>query len=180
MNVHLSRIALGSIAGIAVIGLLGACGASDGPEPADQTPVVTPVGGDISAAIAAEAELPPVRESSARLTLANGEVLEFQIECDLTTQLIDSFEVLFLAHSTGSPTLKIRQDGDGGRGSQTAFIRVEDADAQAVWESASLYVNSGGTAALSLDGTTITGVGGFFPAADFEAEPIVGTLTAEC
>lgn len=165
---------------MAAIGVLGACGGSDDAPPTAEDNVASAVGGDIAVAIATEAELPPVAASSARLTLDNGERLEFEIECQLETQSIESFEVLFLAESTGSPSLTIRQDGEGQRGNGAAFIRVEDADAKAIWESGSIYVNSGGSAALSLDGTTITGIGGFFPAARFDAKPVVGTLTAQC
>ncbi len=64
------------------------------------------------------------------------------------------------------------QQGDGGRESAMASISVKGADSKSVWEASSLYVNSGGTAALSLSDSVITGVGGFFPAADYDETPI--------
>lgn len=166
----------------AAIGLLSACGDTDTSTepPSEQSEPTSVVGGALSEAEAAEAALPPVPDSSARLSLANGDVLRFSITCVLRPQIVESFEIQYSATSSETPAISIRQDGETGRSSGAASIRVEDADSKALWEAGTVYVNSGGTAALSLDGTTITGVGGFFQSGDFGAAPINGTLTARC
>lgn len=171
---------LGGLAATFMVLLLGACGGSGDDAGSGGTVVAAVVGSDIDVAVAAEGALPAVSPSTARLSLENGRTLEFSIECELAPQMIESTEVLYLVTSPDTPSIIVRQEGEGGRGEGSASIRVEDADSKAIWESGSIYVNSGGSAALSRDGDTIIGVGGFFADADFGSAPVLGTLTAQC
>lgn len=181
--------------------VLGACGGDDEPaeqatdEPADESdedatnePADEP---DEPADEPAEptddepADAPSGAGSgTATLTLDNGETFEFSILCTLEPQEAAGSEILFTAVSYDDPGLDITQFGGEGSGTVTdiASVSVYDGNYDVLWEANSTYETFGGTLDLSLDGSTISGVGEFFVGGDPIAnpDPVPGTVEARC
>jgi hypothetical protein len=137
-------------------------------EPADE-PAAAPSGGG---------------SGTATLTLDNGETFEFGILCTLEPQEAAGSEILFTAVSYDDPGLDITQFGAEGSGTVTdiASVSVYDGDFNVLWEANNGYEPFGGTVELSLDGSTINGVGEFFAGGDPIAnpDPVPGTVEARC
>jgi len=124
---------------------------------------------------------PPAGDVNATLTLANGESYEFSVLCSLEPQIAAGSEILFTATSYDDPSLDITQFGDEGQVTGLATVSVYDATTyDSLWEASSIYDALGGTIELSLNGSTITGVGAFFPAGDIDADPVDGEVVANC
>ncbi len=180
------------IALVAIIGLLSACGGSDDATPAAEPASETTPSEIGDAAESAEAEpdsepeaAPPAAPSgggSATLSLDNGESFEFSVICTLEPQIAAGSEILFTATSLSSddPAIDITQFGDEGPVVDIASISVYDASFESLWEAESTFDAFGGPTELSLDGSTITGSGTFFPGGDIALVPVVGTVVANC
>ena len=133
------------------------------------------------------AEDPPAEEPAAAgggtgavLTLDNGETFEFSVLCSLEPQMAAGSEILFTATSYDTPGLDITQFGDEGTVTGIATISVYDGDYETLWEAGTFYEAVGGTIELSLDGSTISGSGSFYPGGDIAATPVDGEVVAEC
>ena len=72
------------------------------------------------------------------------------------------------------------QFGDEGTVTDLAVVTVYDGDFETLWEAGSLFEAFGGGLELRLDGSTIIGVGEFYPAGDPASEPVQGELQANC
>jgi hypothetical protein len=187
------------IALAAIFGLLSACGGSDDAsstedavsETASSEPTVE--GSEIGdAADSSENDVAPESEpeaappaaptggGSATLVLDNGESFEFSVLCSLEPQIAAGSEILFTATSFDDPSLDITQFGDEGPVVDLASISVYDASFDTLWEANSFFEALGGGAELTLDGSTITGTGSFFPAGDIEGTAVNGTVVANC
>ena len=124
---------------------------------------------------------PAAGSGTATLTLANGESYEFSVLCSLEPQIAAGSEILFTATSYDDPSLDITQFGDEGTVTGLATVSVYDATTfDSLWEASSTNEVFGGTVELSLDGSTITGTGAFFPGGDIAAEPVDGDVVANC
>jgi hypothetical protein len=189
-----SRRTCQGIALVAVIGLLSACGGSDDAAPVDEpaseatTLETTAEGSEIGdAAESAETEseaAPPAQPSggdvNATLSLDNGETFEFFVLCSLEPQIAAGSEILFTATSFDDPSLDITQFGNEGPVTDIASVEVYDASYETLWGARSDFEPLGGGMELSLDGSTITGTGMFFPADDIAGTAVAGTIVANC
>lgn len=119
-------------------------------------------------------------QGSATLTLENGERFEFSILCALEPQMAAGSEILFTVVSYDDTGLDITQFGDEGTVTDFASISVYDASFETIWEAASLFEAFGGTIELSLDGSTVTGSGSFYPGGDPTTTPVEGQVVANC
>jgi len=174
---------------------IGACGSdddgsTDAPDdtataPADEAttdPESEPA--DVDAAEPDEA-VPPGGggQGNAVLTLANGETYEFSVLCTLEPQIAAGSEILFTATSYDNPSLDITQFGDEGTVTEIASVSVNDAETfDSLWGASSIYEPFGGSLELTLDGSTIRGVGSFFAGDDPGASPeaVDGEVVANC
>lgn len=164
-----------------------ACGgdddtAADTPDPGG-TPAADEPAADEPAADEPAADEPAADSGSGKgavLTLANGETFEFGVLCTLEPQMAAGSEILFTAVSYDTPSLDITQFGDEGTITGIATISVYDENYETLWEAGSFYEAVGGTIELSLDGSTITGSGSFFPGGDIAATPVDGEVVADC
>jgi hypothetical protein len=181
----------------AIIGLLSACGGSDDAAPAaepasettpsDSADEPSEIGDAAESSEAAPASEPeaappaaPAGGGVATLSLANGEVLEFSVLCNLEPQIAAGSEILFTATSFDDPAIDITQFGDEGPVVDIASVDVYDASYETLWGARSDFEPLGGGLELSLDGSTITGTGMFFPAGDIEGTAVAGTVVANC
>ena len=176
-----SRISLTLAAGLLA---LTACGGDDDStsDDADAADVAEP-----AAEPAVEPAAEPAAEPSggtgqgaATLTLDNGEQFEFSILCGLESQMAAGSEILFNVVSYDDTGLDITQFGDEGTVTDFASISVYDASFETIWEAASLFEAFGGTIELSLDGSTVTGSGSFYPGGDPTTTPVEGQVVANC
>jgi hypothetical protein len=119
-------------------------------------------------------------QGTATLSLDNGEQFEFSVLCALEPQMAAGSEILFTAVSYDDIGLDITQFGDEGTVTGLASISVYDASYDSLWEAATLFEAFGGTIELSLDGSTITGSGSFYPAGDPASTPVDGEVVANC
>jgi len=174
---------------------LTACGGDDdsdatADEPAAEQPAADEPAADEPAAEEPAAE-PAAEEEAAEpsgggsgtasLTLANGEAYEFGVLCSLEPQMAAGSEILFTAVSYDNPSLDITQFGDDGTVQGLATVSVYDAETyDTLWEAGTFYEAVGGSFEISLDGSTISGSGSFFPAADIGAESVDGEFEARC
>ncbi len=117
---------------------------------------------------------------SAVLTLFTGEQFEFSVLCTLEPQVAAGSEILFTATSYDFPGLDITQFGDEGAVTGIGSVEVWDEDYETLWSASTLHESVGGSLELSVDGSTITGTGDFYPAADLTVDPVPGTVTANC
>ena len=122
----------------------------------------------------------PAGDVNATLSLDNGETFEFFVLCTLEPQIAAGSEILFTATSFGDLSLDITQFGDEGPVVNIASVSVYDASYETLWEANSFFENFGGPTELSLDGSTITGSGTFFPGGDIALEPVEGIVVANC
>jgi hypothetical protein len=189
-----SRRTCQGIALVAVIGLLSACGGSDeaapAADPASETtpsePVDEPseVGDAVEAEPASESEAAPPAapsgDANTTLSLDNGETFEFAVLCTLEPQIAGGSEILFTATSFDDPAIDITQFGDEGPVVDIASVEVYDASYETLWGARSGFESLGGGMELSLDGSTITGTGMFFPADDIAGTAVAGTIVANC
>jgi hypothetical protein len=193
-----SRRTCQGIALVAVIGLLSACGGSDDAAPVDEpaseattaesSVEASEVGdaaesSDAEPASEPEAAPPaaPSGDANATLSLDNGESFEFSVICNLEPQVIGESEILFTATSFDDPAIDMTQFGEGPVFvADLASISVYDASFETLWEAESTYDPFGGPTELSLDGSTITGSGAFFPGGDIALAPVNGTVVANC
>jgi hypothetical protein len=192
-----SRRTCQGIALVAAIGLLSACGGSDEAAPAaDPASETTPsepadepseVGDAVEAEPASEPEAEPPAgppgDAIATVSLDNGESFEFSVICVLESQVVGETEVLFnvTAFPSDGPKLDITQVGDGPVYiADNATVSVYDASFETLWEADSNFESLGGGMELSLDGSTLNGSGGFFPAGDIALTPVNGTVIANC
>jgi hypothetical protein len=190
--------------GIAIVGFAGlviACGGSDdaapAAEPAGETTPAEPAEepseiGDAAAETETETEteadseseaVPPAASAgagSATLMLENGESFEFSVLCALESQIAAGSEILFNAVSYDDPGLDITQFGNEGPVTDIASVDVYDASYETLWAARSDFEPLGGGMELSLDGSTITGNGMFFPADDIAGTAVAGTIVANC
>ncbi|MEO1058821.1 MAG: hypothetical protein AAFY28_18090 [Actinomycetota bacterium] len=123
-----------------------------------------------------------ISTGSATLTLANGETFEFSTLCVLEPQEAAGSEILFTVSAPdGDPILDVTQFGDEGTVTGIASISVYDAASfEPLWDATSINEAFGGGVTLSLDGSTVTGSGSFYPMGDIEQEPVDGELVATC
>jgi hypothetical protein len=126
------------------------------------------------------AYLADVAGGTAILELANGESYEFSILCALEPQEAAGSVILFTAVSYDDIGLDITQFGDEGTVTNNASITVFDSSFETLWDAATLYEPFGGSIELSLDGSTITGSGSFYPGGDVANEPVDGVVVANC
>jgi hypothetical protein len=122
----------------------------------------------------------PSGDGTAVLTLANGETFEFSVLCSLESQIAAGSEILFTATSYDNPGLDITQFGDEGTVTEIASVDVYDADYETLWGAATLYEAFGGSLDLTLEGTTIRGVGTFYSGGDPAGEAVEGEVIANC
>jgi hypothetical protein len=122
----------------------------------------------------------PSGDGTAVLTLANGETFEFSVRCSLESQIAAGSEILFTATSYDNPGLDITQFGDEGTVTDIASVDVYDGDYETLWGAATLYEAFGGSLELTLDGTTIRGVGTFYSGGDPAGEAVEGEVIANC
>ena len=122
----------------------------------------------------------PSGDGTAVLTLANGETFEFSVLCSLESQIAAGSEILFTATSYDNPGLDITQFGDEGTVTEIASVDVYDADYETLWGAATLYEAFGGSLELTLEGTTIRGVGTFYSGGDPAGEAVEGEVIANC
>ena len=184
-----SRISLTLAAGLLA---LTACGGDDDStsDDADAADVAEPAAEpaeEPAAEPAEESAAEPAAEPSggtgqgaATLTLDNGEQFEFSILCGLESQMAAGSEILFNVVSYDDTGLDITQFGDEGTVTDFASISVYDASFETIWEAASLFEAFGGTIELSLDGSTVTGSGSFYPGGDPTTTPVEGQVVANC
>ena len=144
----------------------------DGSEVADEAEPETATEDDDSEAA------PPSGEGSASLTLSNGEVFEFGIRCVLEPQVSAGSEILFTVVSYDDPyNLDVTQFGDSAFNG-AANISVYDSDPyDTLWEASSML---GTSIELSIDGSTVTGVGDFLAGGEPGGETVTGDLVANC
>lgn len=116
----------------------------------------------------------------ATLTLDNGESFEFSILCSLEPQMAAGSEILFSVTSYDDPGVDATQFGDEGPVTGVASIQVYDGDYNTLWDASSFAEALGGGVELSLDGSTVTGSGKFYPGGDISLEPVDGQFTANC
>lgn len=120
---------------------------------------------------------------NATLTLASGETYEFSVLCSLEPQMAAGSEILFTAVSYDDPSLDITQFGDEGTVTGTASVSVYDGETyDSLWGASSSYEAFGGSLELTLEGSTIRGVGTFFEADDPTVSPegVEGEVVANC
>ena len=122
----------------------------------------------------------PSGDGTAVLTLANGETFEFSVLCALESQTAAGSEILFTATSYDDPGLDITQFGDEGPITDSASVDVYDGDFETLWGAATLYEAFGGSLELTLEGTTIRGVGTFYSGGDPAGEAVEGEVIANC
>ena len=122
----------------------------------------------------------PSGDGTAVLTLANGETFEFSVLCSLESQIAAGSEILFTATSYDNPGLDITQFGDEGTVTEIASVDVYDGDFETLWGAATLYEAFGGSLELTLEGTTIRGVGTFYSGGDPAGEAVEGEVIANC
>ena len=122
----------------------------------------------------------PSGDGTAVLTLANGETFEFSVLCSLESQIAAGSEILFTATSYDNPGLDITQFGDEGTVTEIASVDVYDGDFETLWGAATLYEAFGGSLDLTLEGTTIRGVGTFYSGGDPAGEAVEGEVIANC
>lgn len=185
------------LAAVAFLGLVTACGGSDdaGPvddassapasEPSDQALADDAAESSDDAALSdSEPTVAPPAGSpgqgSATLTLDNGESFEFSVLCSLEPQIAAGSEILFTATAMRPPYFDITQFGDEGPVTGIASVTMTDEDFNTVWEASTFYEAAGGSLDLSLDGSTISGSGTFFPGGDIAVPPVDGTVVANC
>ena len=124
---------------------------------------------------------PPAGGAAATVTLQNGEVYEFpSILCTTEPQIAAGSEILFTAVSSDDPGLDITQFGNEGPVTELSVVTVYDGDFNTLYEASSTFEAFGGNLTLDLDGSTITGTGDFYPAADPAAASVPGEVTANC
>lgn len=127
-----------------------------------------------------EPPAPPSGDGTAVLTLANGETFEFSVLCSLESQIAAGSEILFTATSYDNPGLDITQFGDEGTVTEIASVDVYDGEFETLWGAATLYEAFGGSLELTLEGTTIRGVGTFYSGGDPAGEAVEGEVIANC
>ena len=180
----------------AAIALLSACGSSNDAAPtaepaseATQPESAEPPSDSGDAASESETEsdseaapaVAPAGDVNATLSLDNGETFEFFVLCSLEPQIAAGSEILFTATSFDDPSLDITQFGDGPLYvADNASVSVDGASFETLWEADSNFEPLGGGMELSLDDSTITGTGMFFPAGDIEGSAVAGTVVANC
>jgi len=129
----------------------------------------------------AAAPPPPSGDTGAVLNLENGETYTFSVLCYLETQEAAGSEILFTAASYDNPSLDITQFGDEGTVTGVSVVSVYDAESyDTLYEASSSYEGLGGTLTLTLEGSTITGIGDFYPAGDPGVTPVPGEIVANC
>ncbi len=148
-------------------------------EPADEpAPAEEPAPADEAPAEEAEAEAPAanINGPSATLTLANGDTFEFSLLCALAAQ--ENFD--FNVASYDDPYhLDISQFSEDSVSPGTALVSVYDSTTfDTLWEANTMY--PGGEMVLTLNGSTITGTGTFFPEGDPFGEAVEGDIIAQC
>lgn len=162
-------------------------------EPADDAPTVAapaeppaltaptaPTAPDQTAEPAEPAAPDGTGSGTATLTLANGDRYEFSVLCTLEPQMAAGSEILFTATSYDEIGFDITQFGNEGTVTDLATVEVWDAEFETLWEANSMYAPMGGSLELALDGTTIRGVGDFFPEGDIVQQPVAGEVVANC
>jgi hypothetical protein len=120
---------------------------------------------------------------TATLTLDNGETYEFSVLCSVEPQMAAGSEILFTATSYDDPSLDITQFGDEGAVTDIATVTVYDATSfDSLWGASSIYEPFGGGLELTIDGSTISGVGTFFAGDDPVESPngVNGDVVANC
>lgn len=187
-----ARTALRGLALVAVIAAASACGGSDDAAPADEPaaqdePAAEPAdepadepSDEPADEPADEPNAPAIGSGNATLTFETGESMVFTIRCVLEPQMAAGSEILFTAASSQPPYLDITQFGSEGAVTDIASISVYDEEYETIWDASSIYEVFGGSLELSLDGSTITGSGAFYPGDPLEVEPVNGSLTANC
>jgi len=118
--------------------------------------------------------------ATATLELATGESLEFSILCMLEPQMAAGSEILFTAVSYDDPGLDVTQFGDEGTVTGLSVITVYNGDFETLWEASSVFEAFGGSLELAVEGSSIVGSGSFYENADPAADPVEGTLRADC
>jgi hypothetical protein len=117
---------------------------------------------------------------SATITLDNGESFEFSILCALEPQMAAGSEILFSVTSYDDPGMDATQFGDDGTVTGIASITIYDGSYETLYEASTFNEAFGGSIELSLDGSTVSGSGSFFPEADPTMDPVEGELVANC
>jgi len=126
------------------------------------------------------ADSPTGGGGTAVLTLFDGQEYEFSVLCMLEPQMAAGSEILFTAVSYDDPSLDITQFGDEGTITGVGSVTVTDSNFETLWEASTSYEAFGGSLELTLDGSTITGQGDFYPNADPTMDPVPGTVQANC
>jgi hypothetical protein len=143
-------------------------------------PVSTGGGGTTSATNDQNGSPPASGGGDAVLTLFDGQEFEFDVVCTLEPQMAAGSEILFTAVSYDDPGLDITQFGDEGTITGVAAVTVYDANLETLWEASTSYEPFGGSLELTLEGSTISGQGDFYPDADPTMDPIPGRVQANC
>ncbi|KAA3640466.1 MAG: hypothetical protein DWP92_02970 [Armatimonadetes bacterium] len=121
---------------------------------------------------------PPSGGATATVTLDNGETYEFGILCHLERQEAAGAEILFTVVSYDDPiNLDVTQFGADSFGGAANIGLYDSTSYDAVWEADSTY---GTSVELSLNGSTVTGSGDFYPGGDIQQTPVPGELVANC
>jgi hypothetical protein len=143
-------------------------------------PIATDAG-ETTSAVDDENESPPATgNGTAVLTLFDGQEFEFEVLCTLEPQMAAGSEILFTAVSNDDPGLDITQFGDEGTITGVASVTVYDANFETLWEASTSYEPFGGSLELTLEGSTISGQGDFYPDADPAMDPVPGRVQANC
>jgi hypothetical protein len=185
---------------IAGVLALAACGGSDSDDATEVPSTAAPqdtaddASGQDTGEAADEAADDPASEDAgdsgasagtgtATLTLDNGETYEFSVLCSVEPQMAAGSEILFTATSYDDPSLDITQFGDEGAVTDIATVTVYDATSfDSLWGASSIYEPFGGGLELTIDGSTISGVGTFFAGDDPVESPngVNGDVVANC
>ena len=120
----------------------------------------------------------PSGAQTATVTLDAGDVFEFSALCWLETQESAGSEILFTVVSYDEPVnLDVTQFGADSFNGAASISLYDSTSYDTIWEASSLY---GTEIELNLAGSTVTGLGDFYPAGDIAATPVAGQLVADC
>ncbi|MCH7790509.1 MAG: hypothetical protein IH940_13875 [Acidobacteria bacterium] len=162
-----------------------AVGCSDDDDSADSatTSVVTD-GGDSSEETAPppssidpeDLEVEVFGEGTATITLDNGEVFEEGVACTLEPQIAAGQEILFTATAFDG-SIDVTQFGPDGPNPDLASVGIYETETfDAIW----LADSRSAELTLTLDGSTISGIGHFQPGEDLGAGLVAGSIEVNC
>lgn len=127
---------------------------------------------------AAEQPSQAATNTAATVTLDNGEVFDFGILCALESQESAGSEILFTVVSYDDPVnLDVTQYGADSFGGAANISLYDSTTYDTMWSADSRF---GTQLELSLNGSTVTGTGDFYPDGDIGATPVAGQLVANC